>query len=231
MFDGGHVCGSVIGPRTHQIVMEDDIHDPVQAVFDVPVGANRGGKALGGRLCGREEVAPFARRFSVTLDLSLNPSYHGIEGVVRGHAFRKGQKAARKIKLPVTPAFDLNKILSPRHGRAQHNQKHFLQWGANLPRNGQANRSSSSEASSFRGLIANHTKLLNGAYRVQAIALRPERRHLDFLPGLHSGKLSFVSLDYCPPPINASNSASFKVGISRLCALAYLLPGFSPYTT
>ena len=49
-----------------------------------------------------------------------------IEGVVRGHAFRKRQKAAQKIKLPVTPVFDLNKILSPRHGRAQHNQKHFL---------------------------------------------------------------------------------------------------------
>ena len=57
-----------------------------------------------------------------------------IEGVVRGHAFRKRQKVAQNIKLPVTPAFDLNKILSPRHGRAQHNQKHFLQWVANLPR-------------------------------------------------------------------------------------------------
>ena len=57
-----------------------------------------------------------------------------IEGVVRGHTFRKGQKAAQKIKLPVTPAFDLNKILSPRHGRAQHNQKNLLQWVANLPR-------------------------------------------------------------------------------------------------
>ena len=30
MFDGGPVCGSVIGPQTHQSVMEDDIHDPVQ---------------------------------------------------------------------------------------------------------------------------------------------------------------------------------------------------------
>ena len=57
-----------------------------------------------------------------------------IEGAVRGHAFRKRQKAARKIRLPVTPTFDLNKIPGPRHGRAQHNQKHFLQWVAHLPR-------------------------------------------------------------------------------------------------
>ena len=34
MFDGGHVCRPVIGPQTHQIVVADDIHDPVQSVFD-----------------------------------------------------------------------------------------------------------------------------------------------------------------------------------------------------
>ena len=45
MFDGGHVYRSVIGPQTYQIVMEDDIHDPVQPVFDVPVDTNRGSKA------------------------------------------------------------------------------------------------------------------------------------------------------------------------------------------
>ena len=50
-----------------------------------------------------------------------------IEGVVRGRPFRKRQKVVQNIRLPVTPAFDLNKILSPRHGRAQHNQKHCLQ--------------------------------------------------------------------------------------------------------
>ena len=38
MFDGGPVCGSVIGLQTHEIVMEDDIDDPLQPVFDVPVG-------------------------------------------------------------------------------------------------------------------------------------------------------------------------------------------------
>ena len=77
LFDSGSVCGAVIGSQTHQIVMADDIHDPVQPVFDVPVGANRGGKALGGRLYAREEVAPFDRSFFVTPDLSLNHSHHG----------------------------------------------------------------------------------------------------------------------------------------------------------
>ena len=56
--------------------MEDDIHDPVQAVFDVPMGAHGGGEAFCGELCGREEVAPFDRCFSVALDLGLDHGDH-----------------------------------------------------------------------------------------------------------------------------------------------------------
>jgi len=37
--DERHVCGSVLGSKPHQIVVEDHIHDPVQAIFDTPVGA------------------------------------------------------------------------------------------------------------------------------------------------------------------------------------------------
>ena len=85
---GGHVCGSVFGSQPHEIVMEDDIHDPVQAVFDVPMGAHGGGKAFCGELCGREEVTPFDRCFSVALDFGLDHGDHGevLEAPLAGEA-------------------------------------------------------------------------------------------------------------------------------------------------
>ena len=52
MFDGGHVCRSIVGSQAHQVVMEDDIHHPVQPVFDVPMGAYGCGEAPGRELCG-----------------------------------------------------------------------------------------------------------------------------------------------------------------------------------
>ena len=39
VFDGGHVFGTVFGSEAHEIVVEDDVEDPVEAVFDAPVGA------------------------------------------------------------------------------------------------------------------------------------------------------------------------------------------------
>ena len=76
MFNGGPVCGSVIGPQTHQIVMEDDIHDPSQTAKN-----------------GAENQA------------SCYPS-------------------VRFEQNPQPPPWP----------RTQHNQQHFHQWVANLPR-------------------------------------------------------------------------------------------------
>ena len=47
MFDGGHVCRPIVGSQAHQVVMEDDIHNPVQPVFDVPMGTHGRGEAPG----------------------------------------------------------------------------------------------------------------------------------------------------------------------------------------
>ncbi len=52
VFDDGHVFGSVAGSEAGEIVVEDDIQDPVQSVLDVPVAAHgaiarRTGEGLG----------------------------------------------------------------------------------------------------------------------------------------------------------------------------------------
>ena len=39
MADHGHVGRPVAGSQAHEVVVEDYIHDPVQAVFDPPMGA------------------------------------------------------------------------------------------------------------------------------------------------------------------------------------------------
>ena len=44
--DGGHVCGSVPPAQAHEVVMEDDVHVPMEAVFDLPVGARGSGELL-----------------------------------------------------------------------------------------------------------------------------------------------------------------------------------------
>lgn len=44
VFDCGHVFGSVEGSQEHEVVVEDDIKNPVEAVFDTPVGADRLGE-------------------------------------------------------------------------------------------------------------------------------------------------------------------------------------------
>ena len=77
MLDGGHVCRSIVSSQAHQVVMEDDIHHPVQPVFDVPMGAYGCGEAPGRELCGGEEITPFDREFSLALDLSFDHSDHG----------------------------------------------------------------------------------------------------------------------------------------------------------
>ena len=41
VFDPGHVFGAVAGPQADEVVMEDHIQNPVQAVLDVPMGAHR----------------------------------------------------------------------------------------------------------------------------------------------------------------------------------------------
>ena len=41
MLEDGEVMGGVPVPATHLVVGEGDVHAPMQAVFDAPVGADR----------------------------------------------------------------------------------------------------------------------------------------------------------------------------------------------
>jgi hypothetical protein len=50
MSDHSHVCGSVVGSQAHEVVVEDDVENPVEAVFDAPVGADGSGKLSGGQI-------------------------------------------------------------------------------------------------------------------------------------------------------------------------------------
>ena len=68
--------------------MEDDIHDPVETVFDVPVAADRSGEEAG-----------------------IERIHHIVERVMAGDTILVGQDAAQKI-LPIqTPLLDLDKVL------------------------------------------------------------------------------------------------------------------------
>ena len=88
MADGRHVGGSVVGSKAHEVVVEDDVHDPMQAGFDVPVGAHGGGELLGGELGGGEIIAPLEAGLAVTLGQSLDHADHGevLEAPLAGEA-------------------------------------------------------------------------------------------------------------------------------------------------
>jgi len=47
VFDDSHVLRYVAASQPGEIVVEHDVEHPVQAVLDAPVGADRGGEALG----------------------------------------------------------------------------------------------------------------------------------------------------------------------------------------
>jgi len=63
--------------RTHEVVVEDNIHDPVQAVLDMPVGAHGGGERLRGESGGGETIAAFGGDLAGPLGLALDHGDHG----------------------------------------------------------------------------------------------------------------------------------------------------------
>ncbi len=80
VFDDGHVFGTVAGAQSGEIIAEDDIEDPVETVFDVPVGAHGAGEGLGVEPGRGEVVAFLAFDLAVALDLGLDPGDHGEVG-------------------------------------------------------------------------------------------------------------------------------------------------------
>jgi hypothetical protein len=44
VFDYGHICRFMVEAQAGQVVVEDDIEDPAETVFDPPMGAHDTGE-------------------------------------------------------------------------------------------------------------------------------------------------------------------------------------------
>ena len=51
MFENGHVFGPEAGAQPGEIVVEDDVEDPVEPIFDSPVGSHCAREGLGTKAC------------------------------------------------------------------------------------------------------------------------------------------------------------------------------------
>src|SRR3954470_14568957 len=78
--DHGHVGGAVAGPQPGEVLVEDDIQDPVQPVLDAPVGPYRAGEARRVEGGGGEIVAPFPLDLAAALGGALDHADHGEAG-------------------------------------------------------------------------------------------------------------------------------------------------------
>ena len=72
MFDCGHVLRSVVGAQAHQVVVEDYIQHPVQAVFDPSVGADGAGEEGRVDWQGGKKEAAGAGGFAIAFDLRFD---------------------------------------------------------------------------------------------------------------------------------------------------------------
>lgn len=69
MTDGDHFGGFVEGSEAHEIVVEDDVHDTVEAVLDTAMGSGGAGEKHGGERSGTEGASSGADDAPVALDL------------------------------------------------------------------------------------------------------------------------------------------------------------------
>lgn len=72
MLDGGHVLGAMAGPEPGEVVVEDDVQHPVEAVLDAPVCADRPGEGDGVELGGGQVVAAGGGGVAVAFDDGLD---------------------------------------------------------------------------------------------------------------------------------------------------------------
>src|SRR3982750_2015925 len=88
---GGPIGRSVFGAPAHEVVVEDDVHDPVPAIFYAPVGAHGSGE-LFGREGGRGQVIAAGQGgLAVAFDFRLDP---GGGGEIRGAGVFRGTPGA-----------------------------------------------------------------------------------------------------------------------------------------
>jgi len=78
-----HVGWAAVDPQAHQIVVEDDVEHPVEAVFDAPMGADGAGESRCVEVGGGGVVAPRGGRAAGTFDDALDHADHGEAGKAR----------------------------------------------------------------------------------------------------------------------------------------------------
>src|SRR5215213_238907 len=81
--EDGHVLGAIAGAQAGEVVVEDHVHDPMQAVFNAPMGANRTGKGRGLEKSRREIVSAREGRLAAPLHLGLDHGDGGKAGKAR----------------------------------------------------------------------------------------------------------------------------------------------------
>lgn len=87
MADGGHVVWPVSRSEAAQVLVEDDIERPMQAVLDVPVLSDRASEQFGVERERAEVEAPLAAELSVPLDAG----FHSGDGFEAGKARLSGE--------------------------------------------------------------------------------------------------------------------------------------------
>ena len=77
MADGGHVAGAVSLAQAGLVVGEGDVEDPVEAVLDRPVAADRRRRVCRGKRTGRGEEAGLGAGRPLALDAGLGTDEAG----------------------------------------------------------------------------------------------------------------------------------------------------------
>lgn len=72
MFKHSQVVGGMTGAGAHLVVGESDIHAPVQAVLDGPMGSNRREQSLGVSRQATDVKASLNRRFALKMAFGFN---------------------------------------------------------------------------------------------------------------------------------------------------------------
>jgi hypothetical protein len=83
VLDDGHVLRPVSGSEPCEVVVKDDVEDPMQAVLDTPVGAHGGGEGFGIELGSRQIVASFVLDSAAAFDPRLDHADHREMGKAR----------------------------------------------------------------------------------------------------------------------------------------------------
>ena len=80
VLDDGHILGSESGSEPCEVVVEDDIENPMEPVFDAPVVADGLGEGLGVEFCRGYVVASFRLNLATALGGGLDHADHGQSG-------------------------------------------------------------------------------------------------------------------------------------------------------